>query len=750
MRERTADYNRLMWRLHELVDCAFSHLDTTGDGRLQPRELGWMMEALGERLTLLELAQMFGECKAWGLPNVSKLRRTERAVRAEAPPELEDADREIHFQQETARRLLVEFDQQCGQSTLDPETGSICINLEASDTDISRDELMNMLTTYWTCRKNHDLGFGSQNLKTSSTSEWTLSRAAGSLVRVATQTQAEIDLQKTSCCKRKSKVGGGDSGDDLEGSAVPGWLSDIAKGYVSIDPDQRTPDVFWKTLGTKLEQVVMRAQGKGISAGGDPGSSTDKLAQEAIYAMKTWSIRSIGSSDGLTQPSAFSIGWDLMQVVLLMWVLVSVPFSIAFNVETETFTALWWWELWVDTYFVLDILLSFRTPYYFRGELHYSTKAMAVHYMMSWFIPDILSCASMLQYVTNNDVQTDGSANADGTDASPSRLAKLVRLTKLAKLLRLARMKRSLARLSDAAFERFGGGIMIALGAVGSILKLVGGFMLAMHLIASIYYLIGDSDDGWVPAAFPELAGTEPVPVVERYFQSMMTVALGSFPEETKPNEEVFAIASVLFNGFVFGAVAATFSSIMVELNEPYVAFNGKIDELKSWMRTQRFDVQTQKQVEEFYAAKLSGGGNAGKLIDEAGILHEFIPAPIVDELVMFLYTDLIKRVPIFSSLSDEVVSKLCLNLRPLPAIKGAPVCIEGRIADCMYIVRSGRLQNWENSTTVPMMARCSLSRADDAQYFWSTVYDELGAFACPLPAVYARASLALLLSCLC
>ena len=68
-----------------------------------------------------------------------------------------------------------------------------------------------------------------------------------------------------------------------------------------------------------------------------------------------------------------------------------------------------------------------------------------------------------------------------------------------------------------------------------------------MHLIACVWYMIGNADDGWVPSVFP--LGTETV--VERYFQSMSTVALGSFIEETKPNEEVFAIFSVLFNGFV-------------------------------------------------------------------------------------------------------------------------------------------------------------------------------------------------------
>jgi hypothetical protein len=44
----------------------------------------------------------------------------------------------------------------------------------------------------------------------------------------------------------------------------------------------------------------------------------------------------------------------------------------------------------------------------------------------------------------------------------------------------------------------------------------------------------------------------------------------------------------------------------VVELNEPFVAFNSKMDELKSWMRNQRFDVASQKQVEEFYAGAFS------------------------------------------------------------------------------------------------------------------------------------------------
>ena len=51
----------------------------------------------------------------------------------------------------------------------------------------------------------------------------------------------------------------------------------------------------------------MLADSKGFAAGEVSHSSvTDKLAMEAFYAMKTWNIRSIGSPDGLMQPSGQS------------------------------------------------------------------------------------------------------------------------------------------------------------------------------------------------------------------------------------------------------------------------------------------------------------------------------------------------------------------------------------------------------------------------------------------------------------
>ena len=164
--------------------------------------------------------------------------------------------------------------------------------------------------------------------------------------------------------------------------------------------------------------------------------------------------------------------------------------------NTETGSGLWWWELFVDMYFVVDIVLNFRTPFYdAQGRLVYSTKEMAMNYMKGWLLIDIGSCASLLQYV----FLLTNSGDSDG--ASKARLTKVLRLLRLAKLLRLARLKRLLDRLGDD--------IIAVVAPLGNVFVLLVGTLMCMHLISCFWYLAGSSPDaqgntGWVSEVFED------------------------------------------------------------------------------------------------------------------------------------------------------------------------------------------------------------------------------------------------------
>lgn len=341
---------------------------------------------------------------------------------------------------------------------------------------ITRGEFKFMLTEYWTSRKyttdvSMERGLtvmGTRTMPEDTDVHWEEIMQVRKDGRLLAKELTDADTfavinadrrKKSYCCGRCGAVPGIMSTivNKSELPPVPTWVTELSKVHEKIKPEVRTPQMMWWFLSTKGEHVLMRAEGRGMLNnlnGGklfDPGWR-NKLS-DGSSRMKSMTIRSIGSQDGSLHASSFSIAWDLMQVVLLGYVLVSVPFCIAYDVAAESGSKWWWWELFIDVYFILDIVINFRTPFYFHGELHNSSRDMASRYLTSWFVPDVLSCASLLQYGIDMDVAVDGSAAAGGRETPSARLAKLVRLTKLAKLLRLARLKRSMTRLADASTQ---------------------------------------------------------------------------------------------------------------------------------------------------------------------------------------------------------------------------------------------------------------------------------------------------------
>eukprot|EP01043_Picozoa_sp_COSAG02_P067287 COSAG02_NODE_10762_length_1863_cov_1.383787_2_plen_276_part_00 len=252
---------------------------------------------------------------------------------------------------------------------LDPTDNSqpILIDLDSPKCWISRVEFQIMMTEYWTSRKQLsvdivpdtddyslvDMTKSTDMIRPENANPLPESTPADThhhirVSRIAGKDRAAHEGGQTICfdcsllkrlfCKAPVDI---DIAEDKD--VVPPWLSDIAKGHEVLSQELRGPEVFWKILMSRMQQVVIRAHGKGITAGDPVKTSTaDKLEAEAKAAMKHWHIRAIGSSDGSQPPSSFSIVWDLMQVMLLTWVLMSVPFVIAFNIDVPYYSFVWW------------------------------------------------------------------------------------------------------------------------------------------------------------------------------------------------------------------------------------------------------------------------------------------------------------------------------------------------------------------------------------------------------------------------
>ena len=131
----------------------------------------------------------------------------------------------------------------------------------------------------------------------------------------------------------------------------------------------------------------------------------------------------------------------------------------------------------------------------------------------------------------------------------------------------------------------------------------------------------GMINTGWVAEMFGNVTVAKQVAVGTRYLSSLYSIMLGEFTLRPTDTEKSFALVSVIMNGFIYGAVAATLSSIMVMLRAPHAEYNARMDVLKSWMRAKRLPFGIREHVERFYDAKLSGADSQSKIIDEAAII---------------------------------------------------------------------------------------------------------------------------------
>ena len=79
-------------------------------------------------------------------------------------------------------------------------------------------------------------------------------------------------------------------------------------------------------------------------------------------------------------------------------------------------------------------------------------------------------------------------------------------------------------------------------------------------------------------------------------------------------------------------------------------------------------------------------------VFDEEEVLCN-LPPIMATELVNFMYQKEIKLVPIFQGLEDEVITKLCLGLKPYPAAPNDAIMREGEQGNEMFIITRGRVQ---------------------------------------------------------
>lgn len=204
--------------------------------------------------------------------------------------------------------------------------------------------------------------------------------------------------------------------------------------------------------------------------------------------------------------SQWRISWDIVVMVLLVYVSLVTPFNLAFGASRSViqktlsdFSFADWVTLdrSVDLLFIFDIFVNFRTALldHHTGRLLWSSGRIARNYLKGWFLLDFVSCLPIdliLMGLKPATVNSGSSAASDVSSLKALKIARLIRLFKLIRVLRVSKLGKVWAHILDYIEDRWGQSKILTFFKVGFLccaISLIG------HIMACLWFLCGSMEE---------------------------------------------------------------------------------------------------------------------------------------------------------------------------------------------------------------------------------------------------------------
>lgn len=179
-----------------------------------------------------------------------------------------------------------------------------------------------------------------------------------------------------------------------------------------------------------------------------------------------------------------------------------------------------------------------------------------------------------------------------------------------------------------------------------------------------------------------------------RYLQSiywvietLTTIGYGETTPVTNV-QRIFALCVMLCGVAVYGYVIGNVASMLAKRDPAKAQYFENLDQLNAFIKYRRLPAETRRRIQDYYTHVWQE--RLG--FDESQFL-ETLPSGLRREVEMHLKQQVLRRIPIFSSLPAEFVDAVALSLKPDIYVPGEFICRAGEEGDRMYFLITGVLE---------------------------------------------------------
>ncbi|GFR48528.1 hypothetical protein Agub_g10423 [Astrephomene gubernaculifera] len=353
--------------------------------------------------------------------------------------------------------------------------------------------------------------------------------------------------------------------------------------------------------------------------------------------------------------------WDFFVLILVVWSALVVPFEVGFG--PIGWSGDYAMERLVDACFWVDIGLNFRTAYVdHSANMVRDGGKIAAHYIRTWFFVDLSASIPfdviVLWFVSN--------MSSEGLIA--------LGLLRTPRLLRLGRLLRYFDRMKGANIVRMG--------------KLLFFMALVAHWVSCLWFMLYRMTHGSLNWSYDLLSNAQTMTYyLEAYLQSFLLMIGNDISPQN--NIERLYCTGILVIGACFYAIVVGHMSLLVNNMNPTASRHKfKKDIINNTVRYLGAPRDIASRIDQYfdYLTTYSHPGPDGMA------LISQLPSSMFQDIAIWMYRDLVTKVPLFKECEPAFIAQLVIRLRLAVFLPSEVIFRIGDVGHEMYFITKGHV----------------------------------------------------------